>query len=95
MFSQQITHRKYPNAVIPRLYFHIKLIASMFLRLCSGLPRIEEKNVVAAVGVMSVEASSNSALSGPGVEKTTYSLSHALGPQHYLHYVHLYNLNGN
>lgn len=85
MFSQQITHRKYPNAVIPRLYFHIKLIASMFLRLCSGLP----------VGVMSVEASSNSALSGPGVAKRTYSLSHAPGPQHYLHYVHLYNLNGN
>ncbi len=32
---------------------------------------------------------------GPGVEKTTYSLSHTLGPQHYLHCVHLYNPHGN
>lgn len=31
MFSQQITHRKYPNAAIPRLYFHIKLMAGCVL----------------------------------------------------------------
>lgn len=35
-FSRQITRRKYPNAVIPRLYFHIKLTAGVFLRLCPG-----------------------------------------------------------
>ncbi len=56
-----------------------------------------------AVGVMSAEASSSSSVRGysrhntlePGVEKTTYSLSQAEGPQHSLHSVHLYNPNGN
>lgn len=43
MFSQQITHKKYPNAVIPRLYFHIKLMARMLLRLCSGYAAVQEQ----------------------------------------------------
>lgn len=32
-FSREITCRKYPNAVISRLYFHLKLTVGVFLRL--------------------------------------------------------------
>lgn len=77
MLSQQIAHRKYPNAVIPRLYFHIKLMASMFLRLCSGQPRMYknkccpcrcDKHLSGALSHYSPYTAV-----GPGEEKTTYS----------------------